>query len=110
MEYIFFYENYDIYKTEQLCANLYKLMEMILIAKQLNKTLVLPNFYLTPRNNELINTKKSLEIDRIELVSANNILNTESIKKICNTISITDYFKLKILIHLFVNQMKMYHL
>ena len=95
MEYIFFYENYDIYKTEQLCANLYKLMEMILIAKQLKKTLVLPNFYFTPRNNELINTKKTLEIDRIELININNILNTESIKKICNIISITDYFKLK---------------
>ena len=99
MEYIFFYENYDIYKTEQLCANLFKLMEMILISKQLNKTLVVPNFYFTPRNNELINTKKSLEIDRIELINVSNILNLENIKKICNIISITDYFKLKDLKH-----------
>ena len=95
MTYIFFYENYDIYKTEQLCANLYKLMEMIFISIKLNKTLVLPNFYMTPRNNELINNLNELIIDRIELIDIRNILCLDRLKEICNYISITDYIKLK---------------
>ena len=95
MGYIFFYENYDIYKTEQLCATLYKLMEMILIAKELKKTLVLPNFYFTPRNNELINKNNELEIDRIEYVDIQNILNINSLKEIVNYISLTEFFKIK---------------
>lgn len=95
MSYIFFYENYDIYKTEQLCANLYKLMEMIFISIKLNKTLVLPNFYMTPRNNELIGSLNELIIDRIELIDIRNILCLDKLKEICNCISITDYMKLK---------------
>ena len=95
MTYIFFYENYDIYKTEQLCANLYRLMEMIFIARKINATLVLPNFYFTPRNNELINIKNELIIDRIELIDLENIIDTKQIHKICKCISLTDYFKLK---------------
>ena len=73
MSYIIFYENYNIYITEQLCANLYKFMEMILISRKLDKILVLPNFYFTPRNNELINVTNKTEIDRIELVDIQNI-------------------------------------
>lgn len=95
MNFLFFYENYDIYKTEQLCANLYKLMEMIYISKQLNKILVLPNFYMTPRNNELINKENDLIIDRVELIDIRNIINLEKIKEICNCISISEYMKLK---------------
>lgn len=95
MTYIFFYENYDIYKTEQLCANLYKLMEMIFISIKLNKTLVLPNFYMTPRNNELINNLNELVIDRMELIDIRNILCLDKLKEICNFISISDYMKLK---------------
>ena len=95
MGYIFFYENYDIFVTEQLCASLYKLMEMILIANQLKKTLVLPQFYFTPRNNELINKNNSLEIDRFELVDFRNVLDINKIKEIVNVISITDFFKNK---------------
>lgn len=104
MNYIFFYENYDIYKTEQLCANLYRLMEMILISKHLNKILVLPNFYFTPRNNELINEKDSLCIDRIELIDISNILDVSKIKEICNVISIADYFKLKLKDNILINK------
>ena len=95
MGYIFFYENYDIFVTEQLCASLYKLMEMILIANQLKKTLVLPQFYFTPRNNELINKNNSLEIDRFELVDFRNVLDIDKIKEIVNVITITDFFKNK---------------
>jgi hypothetical protein len=95
MSYIFFYENYDIFVTEQLCASLYKLMEMILIANQLKKTLVLPQFYFTPRNNELINKNNSLEIDRFELVDFRNVLNIDKIKEIVNVVTITDFFKNK---------------
>jgi len=92
MSYIFFYENYDIFKTEQLCANLYKLMEMILIAKHIKKTLVLPNFYFTPRNNELIYKNNKLEIDRIELIDIRNIIDINKLSETCNFISINDYF------------------
>ena len=40
MTYLFFYENYNIYKTEQLCANLYRLMEMILISRNIKATAI----------------------------------------------------------------------
>lgn len=95
MSYIFFYENYDIYKTEQLCANLYKFMEMILISIKLNRILVLPNFYMTPRNNELINALDKLIIDRIELIDIRNILCIDKLKDVCNFISISEYLKIK---------------
>lgn len=95
MTYIFFYENYDIYKTEQLCANLYRLMEMIFIARKINAILVLPNFYFTPRNNELIDINNELIIDRIELIDLQNILEINHIYNICKCISLTEYFKLK---------------
>jgi len=93
MSYIIFYENYDIYITEQLCANLYKFMEMILISRKLNKILVLPNFYFTPRNNELINVTNKTEIDRIELIDIHNILNVD---KLSNVISLSEYFRLNL--------------
>lgn len=96
MGYIFFYENYDIYNTEQLCATLYKFMEMIFIARELGKTLVLPNFYFTPRNNELMNITNELEIDRIEMIDIRNILNIHKLKEIVNIILVTDFFKLKL--------------
>jgi len=96
MSYIFFYENYDIYKTEQLCASLYRLMETILIAKHLKKILVLPNFYFTPRNNELINSTNKLCIDRMELIDISNILQMDKIKEICECISLAEYMKLKV--------------
>jgi len=96
MSYIFFYENYDIYKTEQLCASLYRLMETILIAKHLKKILVLPNFYFTPRNNELINSTNNLCIDRMELIDISNILQMDKIKEICECISLSEYMKLKV--------------
>jgi hypothetical protein len=94
MTYIFFYENYDIYKTEQLCANLYRLMEMIFIARKINAILVLPNLYFTPRNNELIDKNNELIIDRIELIDLQNILEINHIYNICKCISLTAYFKL----------------
>lgn len=94
MSYLFFYENYNIYRTEQLCANLYRLMEMIFISRNLNKILVLPNFYFTPRNNELINLTNDLHIDRIEFVDISNILDINKLKKICDFITIPEYFKL----------------
>jgi hypothetical protein len=94
MKYLFFYENYDIFKTEQLCANLYRLMEMIFIARKLNRILVLSNFYFTPRDNELINKTNELHIDRIEFIDIRNIINIEELKKICKCISVTEYFKL----------------
>ena len=94
MTYLFFYENYNIYKTEQLCANLYRLMEMILISRNLKATLVLPNFYFTPRNNDLINETNDIHIDRIELVDISNILNLKELKRLCNFISVSEYFKI----------------
>ena len=68
---------------------------MIYISKQLNKILVLPNFYMTPRNNELINKENDLIIDRVELIDIRNIINLEKIKEICNCISISEYMKFK---------------
>jgi hypothetical protein len=94
MSYLFFYENYNIYKTEQLCANLYRLMEMIFISRQLKATLVLPNFYFTPRNNQLINKTDELYIDRIEFIDISNILNLEKLKEVCNFITVSEYFKI----------------
>jgi hypothetical protein len=69
-------------------------MEMILISRNLKATLVLPNFYFTPRNNHLINETDDIYIDRIELVDINNILNLEELKRICNFISVSEYFKI----------------
>ena len=94
MSYLFFYENYSIFKTEQLCANLYRLMEMIFIARQLKSILVIPNFYFTPRNNELINKTDDIHIDRIEFIDISNILNLDELKRICNFISVSEYFKI----------------
>jgi hypothetical protein len=94
MSYLFFYENYSIFKTEQLCANLYRLMEMIFIARNLKATLVIPNFYFTPRNNELINKTDELHIERIEFIDISNILNLEELKLVCNFISVSEYFKI----------------
>jgi hypothetical protein len=94
MSYLFFYENYSIFKTEQLCANLYRLMEMIFISRNLKKTLVLPNFYFTPRLNELINKTDELHIERIEFIDVSNIIQIDKLKLICDIISVSEYFKI----------------
>jgi len=69
-------------------------MEMILLSRFLNRILVLPNFYFTPRNNELINKTNSLIIDRVEFIDISNVLDLDKLKEICNFITVTDYFKL----------------
>jgi hypothetical protein len=90
--YIYFVEELDCFNTEQCCAFLYKLMEYIQIARKTKRTLVIPNIYLTPRDNPKILTEKKVIIKKAEYISIDNFIELDDLKKACNIITATDYF------------------
>jgi hypothetical protein len=91
MGYIFFVEELDCFNTEQCCAFLYKFMEYIQIARITKRTLVLPNIYLSPRDNKKILSEKRIVIKKVEYICIDNFIDIDEIRKICDVITVTDY-------------------
>jgi hypothetical protein len=92
--YIYFVEEMDCFNTEQCCAFLYKLMEYIQIARKTNRTLVLPNIYLSPRDNVKSVKEGRVVINKVEYIGLDNFLDIDEIRKLVNTISQTDYYQI----------------
>ena len=77
--YIYFHRNIDLYNTEQLGGFLYEFMENLQIARNLKRTLVIPNVFISPRNNEKILSEKHIYIKSLSLVPITNYLDLSEI-------------------------------
>jgi len=77
--YIYFHRNIELYNTEQFGAFLYEFMENLQIARKLKRTLVIPNVFISPRNNEKILSEKHIYIKSLSLVPITNYLDLSEI-------------------------------
>lgn len=77
--YIYFHRNIDLYNTEQFGGFLYEFMENLQIARKLKRTLVIPNVFISPRNNEKILSEKHIYIKSLSLVPITNYLDLSEI-------------------------------
>jgi hypothetical protein len=91
--YIFFVEEMDCFNTEQCCAFLYKFMEYIQIARKTNRTLVLPNIYLSPRDNIKSIKENQVIIKKVEYIGLDNFIDIEELRKCVEIISATEYYQ-----------------
>jgi hypothetical protein len=78
-KYIYFYRNIDLYNTEQFGAFLYEFMENLQIARKMGRTLVIPNVFISPRNNEKILSEKHIYLKSLSIVPITNYLNLSEI-------------------------------
>jgi len=77
--FLYFHRQIDIYNTEQLGAFLYELMENLQIARKWKRTLVIPNCFIAPRNNEKILSEKHIYLKSVSLVPITEFLNLDEI-------------------------------
>ena len=77
--YIYFYRNIHLYNTEQLGAFLYEFMENLQIARKLKRTLVIPNVFIAPRNNDKILKEKHIYIKSLSCVPITNYIDLSEI-------------------------------
>jgi len=77
--YIYFHRNIDLYNTEQIGGFLYEFMENLQIARKLGRTLVIPNVFIAPRNNDKILSEKHIYIKSLSLVPITNYLDLSEI-------------------------------
>ena len=75
--YIYFYRNIELYKTEQFGAFLYEFMENLQMARVMKRTLVLPDVFIAPRNNEKILKEKHIYIKELILIPITSLVNLD---------------------------------
>jgi hypothetical protein len=92
--FIYFHRNVDLYKTEQFGAFLYEFMEHLQIARKLGRTLVIPNVYIAPRNNEKIFKEKHIYLKSLSLVPITEYLNlTEIDKRYVRLLPLSEFYE-----------------
>jgi hypothetical protein len=77
--FIYFHRNIDLYNTEQFGAFLYEFMENLQIARKMGRTLVIPNVFIAPRNNDKILKEKHIYLKSLSLVPITNFLDLSEI-------------------------------
>jgi hypothetical protein len=92
--FIYFHRNVDLYNTEQFGAFLYEFMEYLQIARKLGRTLVIPNVYIAPRNNEKIVKEKHIYLKSLSLVPITEYLDlTEIDKRYVRLLHLSEFYE-----------------
>jgi hypothetical protein len=93
-KYIYFYKDIDLYKTEQFGAFCYELMELIQIAKLLDRVLVAPNVFVSPRNNKKIVETQHIFLKSLSYVPLDYFLDTNILEKYIKILPLAEFYEI----------------
>lgn len=90
--FLFFVEHLDCFNTEQMGAFFFKLMEYVQIARRTRRILVLPNVYLSPRDNRRTAAEQRVVLERVELLSLARFFDLDELRKCVEVVPATEFF------------------